>query len=439
MSCEAIREDLAAYARGEIEGERHDEIERHLGECAACRRELQEVQQVLDSVAAADEGSVRSKCMRIIAAAHKARASDIHLLPGQDGYTLRFRVDGVLQPVEQLPRPLGQAVVAHVKALSGMDVAEARVAQDGRYDVRYEGVDIDIRTSCMPTVFGEKITMRLLCRSEARLDIGRLGLSESQLEGVREFLSAPAGLFIATGPTGSGKTTLLYSMLRELDAERLSICTIEDPVEYALPGVAQTPVNRSAGLGFARAVRQLLRSDPDVIMCGEIRDLETAEVLIQAAVTGHLVLSPLHTNDTPSATRRLMDMGVEPFLIADTVSLICATRLIRTICEACKEEHTLTGAEAKWLESLRAGALTAYEGRGCEECGGTGYRGRTGLFELLKMTDALRERVIARAGADEVDQVLRASGHATLLDHGLGKVRAGATTLQEVASLARGL
>jgi type II secretory ATPase GspE/PulE/Tfp pilus assembly ATPase PilB-like protein len=270
-------------------------------------------------------------------------------------------------------------------------------------------------------------------------DLTRLGASERQLEELREFLSLPAGMLIVTGPTGSGKTTLLYSILSQLDAERLNICTVEDPVEYVLPGIAQTHVNRTAGLGFGRAVRHLLRADPDVIMCGEVRDLETAEVLMQAAITGHLTLTCLHPFTAPGVLRRLVNMGVEPFLIADTVSLVCAVRLVRTICEACKQEHPLTETERTWLANIGAAGLRAYEGRGCEACAGTGYSGRTGLFELLKMTDALRERVMAHASAEEMDQALKASGHATLVDHGREKVRAGITTLQEVAAVARGL
>jgi type IV pilus assembly protein PilB len=443
MSCEQIREDLAAYARNEIEGERRDEIEQHLQECPDCRQELQQTRQVLDSLAAADEGSVSNKCKKIIAAAHDARASDIHLLPGKDGYAVRFRVDGVLHQTEQLTRPLGQAVVAHVKAMGEMDVTDRRLPQDGRIHIRHKDADIDVRTSCMPTVFGEKITMRLLCKSEVTLDLGKLGLSESQLAEVRESLSLPAGMFIVTGPTGSGKTTLLYSMLNELDAERLNICTIEDPVEYILPGIAQTHINRKAGLEFATAVRHMLRSDPDAIMCGEIRDLETAEVLMQASITGHLTLTTLHATTAPGAIRRLLNMGVEPFIIGDSVSLICATRLVRTICEDCKEEHALTDAERLWL--MGAGVsqedreMKTYQGKGCDQCLGTGYRGRTGLFELLRMTDHLRDLLAARADMGQIKDALAIAQHKTLVGHGLQRVREGATTVEEIVGMARSL
>ncbi len=442
MSCEEIRKDLEAYARGEIEGDREREIARHLDECEECRAESESVKQVLDSVAGAHEETVIQEAKRIIQAAIVARASDVHLLPQKDGYAVRFRIDGVLREQERLGRAAGTATVTRLKVMGQMDATHRASPQDGRIHIRHGQEDIDLRVNVIPTVFGEKVTMRLLCRRDAMLGLEKLGLSAEHLALVQEFLTLAAGLFVATGPTGSGRTTLLYSMLGALNAEELNIATIEDPVEFTLPGMAQTHVNRKAGMTFAVAMRSLFRADPDVIMCGEIRDLDTAEVVLQAAITGHLVLTTLHAVTAPEVFRRLLNMGVEPFLTADAVKLVCGQRLARMVCGSCREEYYLEGVEREWLlaqSDIDPTKVAFYRGKGCDECSDTGYRGRMGLFELLRMTDTVRDLIATRASRAEADRALADAGHETLADDGIEKARLGLTTIAEVMAVTRGL
>ena len=441
MSCEELRKDLPAYVRGEIEGEREQEITGHLAECPACKAEWVATKQVLDSIAAPHDGPVIEKCKEIITSAHRSRASDIHLLPQADEDVLRFRIDGVLHEQGRFTKPFGRALTARLKAMSEMDVAETRVAQDGRIMVKEGQVQLDLRVSAVPTVHGEKLTVRLLDPGAVLLSLDALGLSSEQLGAIREFLSLPSGMLVLTGPVGSGKTTLLYSMLAELDANELNITTVEDPVEYTLPGLAQTGVDPRAGFGFSRAIRHQLRSDPDVMMCGEIRDLETAEVLMQATLTGHLTLTTLHAATAPDVFRRLRDMGVEPFIIADALCLVCATRLVRVICEACREPYEPEDLEKAWLLSRGVDPtdLTVSRGKGCEKCRHTGYWGRTAVFEFLTVTDELRDLIVKQADADQIRETLSSAGHLSLVDDGIEKIRSGITTVAEVRRATKGL
>jgi len=441
VSCEEVRKDLPAYVRGEIEGGREQEIDRHLAECAACKAEWEATGQVLDSIAAADEGAVARKWKEIIQAAIDSRASDLHLLPQRDGDVLRFRIDGVLHDHERVPKPLGKALATRFKVASEMDVAEARVPQDGRIHLKRGERELDLRVSCIPTALGEKITARILDRTAGLQDLDQLGMNEAQLAAAREFLGLPSGMLVVTGPTGAGKTTLLYAMLSQLDAGELSITTVEDPVEYILPGLAQTHVNRAAGLGFSRAIRHQLRSDPDVMMCGEIRDLETAEALIQATISGRLTMTTLHAQTAAAVPRRLLNMGVEPFLIADTLSLVCSMRLVRVTCEACREEYEPRDLEKAWLLSRGAGStdLKAWRGKGCEECRHSGYWGRTAIAEAWQLTDPFRDLIVRQADVEQIREALAAAGHVSLVDDGIAKIRGGTTTVAEVRRATKGL
>jgi len=366
----------------------------------------------------------------------KERATDIHIEPQRRSVRIRYRIDGVLHEIMNLPRYVHAPLISRIKIMGDMNIAEKRLPQDGRILVRFRGKEYDIRVSTIPTTFGEKAVLRILDKEAMMMGLENLGFLPDTLAQVEKLISQPQGMILSTGPTGSGKTTTQYSILTRLNTVEKNILTIEEPVEYQLPGVNQVSVNRKAGLTFALALRHFLRQDPDIIMVGEIRDLETAEAAIQAALTGHLVLSTLHTNDAPSAITRLIDMGVEPFLIAATVTGVLAQRLARRICTYCKEpfdppdevliEFGLDPKEAREK-------YTFYRGRGCEHCRYTGYRGRIGLFELMVMNEELADLTLRRAPLSEIRAAARAAGMRTLKDDGLEKVKLGITTFEEVA------
>jgi len=377
---------------------------------------------------------------RIIREAIRRRASDIHLQPVEGGTgQVRLRVDGVLQPTETVPPELFRAVVGRFKIMAGMDVPEKMLPQDGRIVLQIDGEPYDLRVSCLPVMFGERVVARILSRQAVRLDLGQLGLLEDDLEKIRRLARLPSGVVACTGPTGSGKTTLLYSVLGELNVPGVNLMSVEDPVEYVIPGVAQTQVNAGKGLTFARAVRAMLRQDPDVLLIGEIRDFETLMVAVQSALTGHLVLTTLHTNDAPSAISRLLDMGLEPFLVTSALAGVVSMRLARLLCGACKKpappDPTVLPPEAAEIVR-RAGRAEFCVPAGCSACRGTGYRGRTGLYEILVMDDRVRAAVAAGGPREAVRDAALAGGMRTLLADGLAKAARGLTSIQEVLRVA---
>jgi len=367
----------------------------------------------------------------IIMQAMKDRASDIHIEPEENKLRVRYRIDGVLREINSIPKSLQSAIISRIKVLSDMDIAESRKAQDGRIRIKMEAGDLDIRVSAFPTNHGENIVMRLLDKSSVLFGLKELGLDEKELKEFEKLIHRPNGIILVTGPTGSGKTTTLYAALSTINSVERNIITLEDPVEYELPMIRQTPVNPKAGITFANGLRSILRQDPDVIMVGEIRDKETADIAIQAALTGHLVLSTLHTNDAPSALTRLIDMGIEPFLISSSVIGILAQRLVRTICDKCKEKYN---APAEALKELGIEAkFESYKGKGCNKCKETGLVGRIGIYELMPMNEEIRGMVDLKKSADEIKRKALDLGiMKTLRDDGLEKAKKGITTLEEV-------
>lgn len=363
------------------------------------------------------------------------RASDIHVEPQQRGVRVRYRVDGVLHEAMTVPKNLQAPLISRYKIMADMNIAERRLPQDGRIEIRQGGKEYDLRVSSIPTPAGEKIVMRILDKTSILLGLDKLGFTEEVQSQIEELTRQPNGMFLSTGPTGAGKTTTQYSVLHKLNSIEKNIITIEDPIEYQLSGVAQVQVNRKAGLSFANALRHFLRQDPDIIMVGEMRDLETAEIAIEASLTGHLVLSTLHTNDAPSAVVRMTDMGVEPYLISATVIGVLAQRLGRRNCSNCAEPYEVKQSELRRfgfkVEDPEA-AVTLYRGRGCEECKFTGFRGRIGVYELMRMNAEIAELVVRRAPLSDIKEAAKANGMHELREDGLVKILNGVTTPEEV-------
>jgi general secretion pathway protein E len=366
-----------------------------------------------------------------------ARASDVHLEAYQDGLRVRYRVDGVLQNAPSPPVHLTAAIISRLKIMAELDIAERRLPQDGRIRLRLQNRQVDVRVSTVPTLRGESVVLRLLDKERGRISLAELGMATDTLELFTEIVSRPHGIVLVTGPTGSGKTTTLYGAIEMIRTGREKILTVEDPVEYELSGVPQVPVNEKVGVTFAAALRSLLRQDPDIILVGEIRDAETAQIATQAALTGHLVLSTLHTNDAPTALTRLLDLDIAAYLVASTVDAVLAQRLVRVICASCKTETRPDKAAARRLDVEALGLTRVWKGTGCPECRGTGYRGRTGVYELLVMDNELRLEVQRRRGSEELRAMAVAKGMRTLLDDGIRAARAGVTTLDEVLRVAR--
>jgi len=368
----------------------------------------------------------------LIREAHDARASDIHLESTREGLSARFRVDGVLTELPSPPKGLQAAVVSRIKLLAELDIAERRAPQDGRIRVRLEERELDLRVSTVPTLYGESVVLRLLDRGGRPVGLDELGMAPATLDTFRRLAEKPHGILLATGPTGSGKTTTLYAALglRRRSAEK--IITVEDPVEYHLEGVTQVPVNVKAGMTFAGALRSLLRQDPDVLMIGEMRDGETAAIAVQAALTGHLVFSTLHTNDAASAMTRLADLKVEPYLIAATLEGVLAQRLVRKICPECRERYKPDPGAVALLAQQPVGHVALERGRGCAACRHTGYRGRTGLFELLLVIDEIKQALLKSPNAGVLRDIAQSQGMTTLRQDGWRKVQAGLTTVEEV-------
>ena len=387
---------------------------------------------------AAEEAPVIRLVNYLLTDAVERGASDIHLEPYEKEYRVRYRIDGVLQNVMQPPVKLRDAIISRIKIMAKLDISEKRLPQDGRIMIRMihknRKKQLDFRVSILPTLHGEKIVMRLLDKENLRLDMTRLGFEKEALEKFQRAIFKPYGMVLVTGPTGSGKTNTLYSSIAQLNKPDINIMTAEDPVEFQLPGINQVQMKEQIGLNFAAALRSFLRQDPNIIMVGEIRDFETAEIAIKAALTGHLVLSTLHTNDAPSTISRLMNMGIEPFLVATSVHLICAQRLARRICQQCKVEEKVrhqvlvdAGFTPEEVVSLKV-----YRGEGCQACNNRGYKGRVGLYEILEVTDELRELILVGASALELRKKAIEQGMITLRRSGLLKVAEGVTTVEEV-------
>ena len=371
----------------------------------------------------------------LLSQAVKSRASDIHIEPQEKSMMIRMRIDGMLRDMVPPARTMQAAIIARIKILSKMDIAERRLPQDGRFKMKASGRSIDVRVSVIPTIYGEKVVMRILDASAACLDLAQLGFEPQLLEELKLILTQPHGIIIVTGPTGSGKSTTLYSVLNHLKDPTKNITTVEDPVEYRLAGINQIQVKPEIELDFASCLRAILRQDPDIVLIGEIRDKETIDIAIKASLTGHLVLSTFHTNDAPSAISRMVYMGIEPFLLATALNLIVAQRLIRKICDRCKEPITLSDEVLKRLkvDSQQGEGTVFYQGKGCNACGGTGYAGRLPIFEFLVMEKDIRDKLIAGGGNEaEIRQMAREKGYGGLFESGVSKILQGLTTAEEV-------
>ena len=382
----------------------------------------------------ASEGPVIRLVNLIITRAIELRASDIHFEPFEEQFRVRYRIDGVLHDVESPPKRLQAAIASRVKIMAKLNIAERRLPQDGRIMLRVKGKEIDFRVSSIPTIHGESIVLRILDKSSIVLDIETLGFPEDTLDGFADLIHRPHGIILVTGPTGSGKTTTLYCALEKINSPEKKIITVEDPVEYQLKGINQIQVKPAIGLTFANSLRSIVRQDPDVILIGEIRDAETAEIAIHSALTGHLVLTTLHTNDAPSAITRLIDMGTEDYLLSSTVIGILAQRLVRVACPSCREPYLPSPAVLKEmkLNSADLAGLKISEVKGCEKCSNTGYWGRTGIYEFLKMTDNIQKLILGKKDSNIIKEAARKNGLRTLREDGWLKVKQGITTISEV-------
>jgi type IV pilus assembly protein PilB len=375
--------------------------------------------------------------LMLISAIQKG-ASDIHIEPYEKEFRVRFRIDGILYNIMQPAMKFRDAITSRIKIMAKLDIAEKRLPQDGRIKIRFAdntgNKEIDFRVSCLPTLFGEKIVLRLLDKDKLMLDMTRLGFEQESLTKFERAIFKPWGMVLVTGPTGSGKTNTLYSSISKINTPETNIMTAEDPVEFNLVGINQVQIRENIGLNFAAALRSFLRQDPNIILVGEIRDFETAEIAVKAALTGHLVLSTLHTNDAPSTINRLMNMGIEPFLVASSVNLICAQRLVRRICSKCVEDHPLPpeGLKEAGYTPEEAKEVVPKKGAGCEKCNGTGYKGRVGLYEVMEITDELRELILVGASGLELRRKAVEEGMISLRRSGLLKVKEGVTTIEEV-------
>jgi type IV pilus assembly protein PilB len=427
---------------GEVESvEELDKVMKDLtgDETDALELAAEETEMDLASLSkAAEEAPIIKLCNLILTDAVKRGASDIHVEPYEKEFRVRFRIDGVLQNVMAPPMKLKDAMTSRMKIMSKLDISEKRLPQDGRIMIKYlkdgKKKELDFRVSTVPTLFGEKIVLRLLDKENLRLDMTKLGFEPEALAKFERQILKPYGMVLVTGPTGSGKTNTLYSSVARLNTPDTNIMTAEDPVEFQLPGINQVQMKEQIGLNFASALRAFLRQDPNIILVGEIRDFETAEIAVKAALTGHLVLSTLHTNDAPSTISRLMNMGIEPFLVATSVNLICAQRLVRRICVGCKEPLQIQASaltEAGYTAE-EATKTTVQHGKGCATCNNTGYKGRVGLYEVMEINDELRELILVGASALEIKKKALEQGMITLRRSGLQKVAAGLTTMEEV-------
>jgi len=420
---------------GQEENETFSQI---LKELDADKKIAREVAEAADDVKAAEalanEVPIVKFVNLVLQQAVADRASDIHFEPFETDYRIRYRVDGALYEMAPPPKHLALPVISRIKVMANLNISERRMPQDGRISLTVSGKQIDLRVSCLPTAFGESIVLRVLDRSSVNLEVESLGLPKYVYDFVTEVIQRPNGIFVVTGPTGCGKTTTLYSCLRRVNAIDSKLLTAEDPVEFDIEGIMQVAINEAAGMTFAKALKSFLRQDPDIIMVGEMRDLETAQISIQASLTGHLVLSTLHTNDSPGAVTRLVDMGVEPFLISSTLMAVLGQRLVRTICKNCRTpfEPTEQQLSLLGLSPYDLGDKVFHYGRGCSTCSDTGYKGRKGIFELLVVSDAIRTLINERAPTVVVRQKAVELGMVTLREDGLRSIFDGDTTIEEV-------
>lgn len=384
--------------------------------------------------ALADSAPVRKLLNMVLLLAIKDHASDVHFEPFEDEFRIRIKADGVLYEMVPPPRHLAFAITTRIKVMANLDIAERRLPQDGRIELSVGGHPVDLRVSVLPTLFGESVVLRILDRSVVSLDLHKVGMDAPTMELFRQVISKPNGIVLVTGPTGSGKTTTLYSALNELNRVEDKLITTEDPVEYDMEGIVQMPIDAEIGNTFAACLRSILRQDPDKILVGEIRDLETAEIAVQASLTGHMVFSTLHTNDAPSTITRMKDMGVPTFLITATVEAILAQRLVRRICTQCREETTPTPEMIVQMELTpeQAKTMKFYRGMGCDACNNTGYKGRVGLFELMIITDKLRDMIMVNASVDDMRREAQSNGMVSLRDAGIAFVNQGVTSAEEV-------
>lgn len=393
---------------------------------------------VLTEIKKEDSASIIKIVDSFVEDAFLSRASDIHLDPYEDKLMARYRVDGVLHEIFTFPKGIHPEIISRIKVLSGLRTDEHQAAQDGRFRVKtQDGKSVDIRVSIAPTFYGENAVLRLLAEQAEAFTLDNLGFSEKDLPKLKRAIKKPYGMILATGPTGSGKTTTLYSIIKELNKPEISIITIEDPIEYSLSGVDQIQVNPRTGLTFANGLRSILRQDPNIVMVGEIRDEETAGIAVNAALTGHLLLSTLHTNDAPTTLPRLIDMEIEPFLIASTVNIAIGQRLVRKICLSCKAERKLSDEELKTLSSvlppkLFAGQHVFSYGKGCNVCDSSGYKGRIGIYEVMEMDDELRAAIVRQADASEIRRIALKNDMNTMIEDGFQKVLKGITTIEEI-------
>jgi general secretion pathway protein E len=418
----------AAYARDSSQARQMVEDMGDELDLASLAESVPETEDLLDQE---DDAPIIRLINAVLAEAIKENASDVHLETFEKNLVIRFRVDGVMREVVQPKRALASLLVSRIKVMARLDIAEKRVPQDGRISLRIGGREVDVRVSTLPAANGERVVLRLLDKQAGRLKLNNLGMGDETLTRLRDVVHKPHGIFLVTGPTGSGKTTTLYASLAELESGAINILTVEDPIEYHLAGIGQTQVNTKADMTFARGLRAILRQDPDVVMVGEIRDLETAEVAVQASLTGHLVMSTLHTNTAVGAVTRLVDMGVEPFLLATSLVGVLAQRLVRVLCPECKAAGPADAVECRFLGFDGGRVPKLYRPVGCDECGHSGYRGRTGIYELIVLDDRLRQMIHDRAAEQAITAYVRQ--HApSIRDDGRAKVLAGVTTVQEV-------
>ena len=396
-----------------------------------------------DDDAGGDDGAVIKLANMIITTAIKMKASDIHIEPMEKEFRIRYRIDGALRKMDSPPKRLQGAILSRFKIMSKMKISEKRIPQDGRIQISVGGKDLDLRVSSVPTNHGESIVMRILDKSNLSLGLPQLGFLSDDQTTFEKLIKLPDGVVLVTGPTGSGKTTTLYACLGQINTPDKKLITVEDPVEYQMSGINQVQVNKDVGLDFSAALRSILRQAPNIVMIGEIRDAETADIAMEAALTGHLVFSTLHTNDAPSAVTRLLDIGVKPFLVASALRAAMAQRLVRAICEKCKESYTPTEREIKMLTGLASGTSAAipetmYHGAGCDRCGKTGYKGRKGIFEIFKVDDTIQRLIFDHAPATLLRQRAREMGMRTLREDGMLKVASGMTSLAEVLRVTMG-
>jgi type IV pilus assembly protein PilB len=387
-----------------------------------------------DAAAAAESAPVRKLLNLILLTAVKAQASDIHFEPFEEVFRVRNRIDGVLYEMLPVPKNLAPALVARIKVMSHLDISERRLPQDGKIPVKIGDREVDLRVSCLPTMFGESVVIRILDRAVVNLDLDKIGFPDDMLTHFKHVIEQPNGIVVVTGPTGSGKTTTLYAALSSVNEDAVKIITTEDPVEYEINGLIQVAVDDEVGRSFANCLRAILRQDPDILLVGEVRDQETAKIAIEASLTGHLVFTTLHTNDSPTAVTRLLDMGIEPFLLSATLETIVAQRLVRTICLKCKAPYQPSEEELLSLniKTRDASSQRFYYGKGCEVCKNTGYKGRTALFEMLDINEAVRELILTKASATQIRIAAQRAGMRTLRDAGIQKIYAGLTTIEEV-------